>query len=132
MSALLSPDNPELKRRLYPLFRKFFAQAERRRRWNVDEDIPWHTANRNLDPAIATVVESFCAVELYLPDYVGKALPMIRSNRGWAWIHLNWGYEELKHSLALGDWLIKSGHRTPEQMADLENTLFKHEWNLPQ
>jgi acyl-[acyl-carrier-protein] desaturase len=132
MSELLSPDNPELKKKLYPLFRHFFAVAERRRRWSVDQDIPWDRANRNLDPAIATVVESFCAVELYLPDYVAKALPMIRTNRGWAWMHLNWGYEECKHSLALGDWLVKSGHRTEEQMADLENTLFKHEWNLPQ
>lgn len=132
MSELLSPNNPELKKKLYPLFRKFFAMAERKRRWNVDEDIPWHTANRNLGPTIATIVESFCAVELYLPDYVAKALPMIRTNRGWAWLHINWGYEESKHSLALGDWLIKSGHRTEEQMADLEDTLFKHEWNLPQ
>jgi len=132
MSELLSPDNPELKKKLYPIFRAFFAKAERKRRWNVDEDIPWHKANRNLDPAIATIVESICAVELYLPDYVAKALPMIRTNRGWAWTHMNWGYEELKHSLALGDWLIKSGQRSEEQMADLENTLFKHEWDLPQ
>ncbi len=77
------------------------------------------------------MVESFCAVELYLPDYIAKALPMIRANQGWAWFHANWGYEESKHSLALGDWLLKSGARSEEQMADLEDPVFAHEWNLP-
>src|SRR5262249_34289364 len=57
--------------------------------------------------------------------------PLIRANRGWAWFHLNWGYEESKHSLALGDWLLRSGLRTEEQMADLEGRVFRHEWNLP-
>jgi acyl-[acyl-carrier-protein] desaturase len=56
---------------------------------------------------------------------------MFRSNRGWAWFHANWGYEESKHSLALGDWLLRSGLRTDEQMADLEDQVFQHEWNLP-
>jgi acyl-[acyl-carrier-protein] desaturase len=132
MSELLSPDNPELKRRLWPKFREFFRRAERKRRWNVDEDIPWDTASLATSPAIAAIVESFCAVELYLPDYVAKALPMIRTNRAWAWTHVNWGYEEAKHSIALGDWLVRSGHRSEEYMADLETRLFQHEWNLPQ
>ena len=43
----------------------------------------------------------------------------------------NWGYEESKHSLVLGDWLLKSGHRTEEYMADLEGKVFAREWNLP-
>ena len=71
-------------------------------------------------------------MEMYLPDYIAKALPMIRANRGWAWFHANWGYEESKHSLALSDWLLHSGLRTEEQMADLEDQVFAHEWNLPQ
>jgi acyl-[acyl-carrier-protein] desaturase len=84
-----------------------------------------------MDPAVADVVESFCAVELFLPDYVGKALPIIRTNRGWSAFHLNWGYEESKHSLALGDWLMRSGMRTDEQMADLADQVCSHEWQLP-
>jgi hypothetical protein len=56
---------------------------------------------------------------------------MIRANRGRAWFHANWGYEEAKHSLALGDWLLRSGARSEEQMADLEHAVFEHEWNLP-
>jgi acyl-[acyl-carrier-protein] desaturase len=87
--------------------------------------------NRAMDPAVADVVESFCAVELYLPDYIAKVLPPFRASRGRAWFHAAWGYEESKHSLALGDRLLKSGLRSEEQMADLERQVFEHEWNLP-
>ena len=132
MTDLLRPDNPEVKAGLLRLYRDFFDLAEKKRRWSLADDIPWHQVNRNLNPAIADVVESFCAVELYLPDYIAKAMPMVRMNRGWAWFHANWGYEESKHSLALGDWLLKSGARTDEQMADLESEVFAHEWQLPQ
>ena len=131
MSSALHPENPALRAGLYRLYRDFFDLAERKRRWSLAEDIPWDQVNRTVDPAIADVVESFCAVEMYLPDYVAKALPMIRANKGWSWFHVNWGYEESKHSLALGDWLLKSGARSEEQMADLEDQTFGHEWNLP-
>src|SRR5262249_4095840 len=54
-----------------------------------------------------------------------------RSSRGWAWFYANWGYEESKHSLALGDWLLRSGLRTEEQMADLEGRVLTQEWGVP-
>jgi acyl-[acyl-carrier-protein] desaturase len=103
MTNVLRPDNPELRVGLYRLYRDFFDRAEKKRRWSLADDIPWGQVNRYVDPAVIDVVESFCAVELYLPDYVAKALPLIRANKGWAWFHANWGYEESKHSLALGD-----------------------------
>src|SRR5262245_10711487 len=131
MTSPLQPDSPALRECLYRLYREFFHHAERKRRWSLADDIPWHLANRGMDPAVADVVESFCAVELYLPDYVAKALPLIRANRGWAFFHANWGYEESKHSLALGDWLLRSGLRTDEQMADLEGRVYAREWQLP-
>lgn len=124
-------DKPALQAAIYRLYREFFDQAERTRRWSLAKDIPWDQCNRSLNPAIADVIESFCAVELYLPDYVGKMLPMVRATRGRAWFTCNWGYEESKHSLALGDWLLRSGQRSDEQMTDLETNVFKHEWNLP-
>jgi len=132
MTSPIDPNDPAIRSILLRLYREFFDRAEKKRRWSLQEDIPWHQCNSSLAPAVAAVVESFCAVELYLPDYIAKALPLIRSNRGWAWFHANWGYEESKHSLALGDWLLRSGHRTEEQMADLESRVFAHEWNLPQ
>jgi acyl-[acyl-carrier-protein] desaturase len=131
MSHWQELSNPEIEQAFYRMYREFFDRAEKKRRWSLRDDIPWHQCNKNLNPAIADVVESFCAVELYLPDYMGKYLPYNRAFRGRAWFALNWGYEESKHSLALGDWLLHSRHRTDEQMTDLEREVFKHEWNLP-
>jgi acyl-[acyl-carrier protein] desaturase len=56
---------------------------------------------QGLDPVIADVVESFCVVELFLPDYLGHALPWSRLSRAYTWFCANWGYEESKPSLAL-------------------------------
>jgi acyl-[acyl-carrier-protein] desaturase len=131
MSHLLDPENPVVRDGLYRLYRDFFAKAERKRRWSLEDDIPWDQVNHSLAPAVADVVESFCAVEMYLPDYISKALPLIRKNKGWSWFHANWGYEEAKHSLALGDWLLRSGLRSDEQMADMEDMVFQHEWDPP-
>jgi acyl-[acyl-carrier-protein] desaturase len=124
-------EDPDLLTQLYRMYRDYFDKAEKKRRWSIREDIPWDQCNRSLHPAVADVVETFCAVELYLPDYVSKLIPQVRANRGRAWFVANWGYEESKHSLALGDWLLKSGHRTDEQMADLETCVFKEEYDLP-
>ena len=124
-------DSNGLEDAYYRLYRDFFDLAEKNRRWSLREDIPWEQVNRNMDPAIGDIVESFCAVELYLPDYMAKNLPRMRDKRGRAWFYANWGYEESKHSLALGDWLLHSGARTEEQMRDLEHEVFSHEWHLP-
>src|SRR5215472_14741127 len=120
MTVDARPPDKELEGAFWRLFRDFFDLAEKRRRWNIRDDIPWSECNPKLDPAIADVVESFCAVELYLPDYLGKILPVVRHSRGRTWFYANWGYEESKHSLALHDWLLRSTHRSEEQMADLD------------
>ncbi len=122
---------PEMEGALWRLYRDFFDKAERKRRWRIRDDIPWDECNPKLNPAVADVVETFNCVELYLPDYTSKILPVVRHSKGRAWFYANWGYEESKHSLALSDWLLKSGSRTDEQMADLERMVFAREWNLP-
>ena len=122
---------PEVEGALWRIYRDFFDAAERKRRWNIREDVPWDECNPNLDPAIADVVETFCCVELYLPDYVSKVLPVVRQSKGRMWFYANWGYEESKHSLVLADWLLRSGNRTDEQMIDTEKKVFEREWNLP-
>src|SRR5262245_14329410 len=123
---------PELERAFWTLYRDFFDLAERKRRWSVRDDIPWDRCNPKLDPAVADVIESFTAIELYLPDYTSKILPVVRPSRGRTWFYANWGYEESKHSLVLADWLLKSGARSDEQMMDVESGVFEKEWNLPQ
>lgn len=124
------PD-PSLEATFWKLYRDFFDMAEERRRWNIRKDIPWNQTNPNLNPVVADIVESFCAVELYLPDYTSRILPVVRFSKGRTWFYANWGYEESKHSLALCDWLLRSGMRTDEQMQDLESSVFEREWNLP-
>jgi acyl-[acyl-carrier-protein] desaturase len=131
MTIPLLPESPEVLRRMYLLYRDYFDRAEKKRRWSVKDSIPWDCCNRALDPAVADVVHTFCMVELYLPDYVGKLIPQVRTNRGRAWMIANWGYEESKHSMALGDWLLHSGQRTDAEMADIEEGVFRHEWQLP-
>src|SRR5262249_46570533 len=123
---------PELARAFWGLYRDFLDRAEKKRRWSLRDDIPWDQCNKNLNPALADVIETACAVELYLPDYTARILPVVRPCRGRAWFFANWGYEESKHSLALADWLLRSGLRSEEQMADLEGMVFRGRWNLPQ
>src|ERR1700676_3974749 len=97
-------EDRELEATFWTLYRDFFDRAERKRRWSIRDDIPWDQCNSHVRPQIANVLESFSAVEPYLPDCPSKILPMVRSSRGRAWFYANWGYEESKHSLVLGDW----------------------------
>src|SRR5262245_2302576 len=132
MSDLGYQDTPAVQRLVYRLYREYFNLAERRRRWNLETDIPWDRCNPGKNPVLADIIESFCAVEMYLPDYTGQILPVVRSSRGRAWFVANWGYEESKHSLAMEDWLLKSGHRSEEQMHDLGNQVVEHPWRIPE
>lgn len=124
-------DSTGLEEAYYRLFREFFDKAEKKRRWSLREDIPWDQVNPTLNPALGDVLETFCTVELYLPDYIEKAWPLLRRSRGREWFHANWGYEEAKHSMAMGDWLIASGQRTEEQLREVETLVGEYEWNLP-
>jgi acyl-[acyl-carrier-protein] desaturase len=122
----------DIEAALWRLYRNFFNLSERRRRWSLETDIPWDQCNKALSSEIADVVETFCVIELYLPDYLASAVPRSRVSRARTWFYANWGYEESKHSLALSDWLVKSGQRTDEQMADLEHEVLQRDWHLPQ
>ena len=124
-------DGP-MQAKIFAMFREYFDLAEKNRRWSIRDDVPWDQCNPSLNPVIADIVETFCSVELFLPDYVSKLIPQVRECRGRAWFLANWGYEESKHSLVLGDWLLRSGQRSDEQMADLEARLFRDAvWDPP-
>ena len=110
---------------------KYLKLAEEKRRWNVFKDIPWDKANPNTSDTLAHCVETFCAVEMYLPDFTANLLHMVRRSRGRSWFHVNWGYEESKHSLALEAWLLASGHRTEDQREAFQKELLEAEWELP-
>jgi acyl-[acyl-carrier-protein] desaturase len=125
------PMNAKIEKQFFDNFLKFFHQAEERRRWNIERDIPWDQVNRETSERTAKIVESFSAVEMYLPDYTAKMLHMIRRSRGRSWFQANWGYEESKHSLTLDRWLIASGNRTSEQLEAFADMLLGEEWELP-
>ena len=112
-------------------YARYFKAAEQRRRWSVEKDIPWDKANPETSDATALIAESFCCVEMFLPDYTHRIMELIRRSRGRAWFQANWGFEESKHSMALENWLIASGKRTREQLEQLERELLGSEWNLP-
>jgi acyl-[acyl-carrier-protein] desaturase len=118
--------------RLYRLYATFFDKAEQERRWNPFKDVPFEKIPAGgADPTLITVAETFCCVESYLPDYVSKGINIVRPYFGQTWFSANWGYEESKHSVALLEYLLRSGARTPEQMFDLQERLMKLEWKLP-
>lgn len=115
----------------YENYLRYFQNAEARRRWSVDNDIPWREAQGNASELVVSIVESFCAVESFLPDYTSRIMQLVRRSRGRALFQANWGYEESKHSLALEGWLIASGKRTEDEMEDFERSLLGAEWKLP-
>src|SRR4051812_38807083 len=120
-----------LEEKLFNEYNTFFEKAERERRWNVYTDIPWTQVNREATEDLALCAETFCSVEMYLPDYVAGGINVVRQYFGQAWFQANWGYEESKHSLALTHYLVRSGKRTEEQMFDLQNRILAKEWALP-
>jgi acyl-[acyl-carrier-protein] desaturase len=120
-----------LAAQLYHLYATFFDKAEEERRWNPYRDIPWEKVNKEASEELALIAETFCAVESYLPDYVSKGMNVVRKSFGQAWFSANWAYEESKHSIALQEYLVRSGKRTEEQMFDLQFRLKDLEWDLP-
>lgn len=120
------------EKELYRKYMEFFETAERKRRWRVFDDIPWELAEK-VEPTADAVLcaETFCAVESYMPDYVAEGLNLVRESFGQAWWHVNWGYEEAKHALALREYLVRTGQRTMDQMIDFETDVLRKRWTLP-
>jgi acyl-[acyl-carrier-protein] desaturase len=120
---------------------EFFEKSEKFRCWSPINDIPWDKLDEYLsgdngesfmtDEVMATCLETFCGVELFIPDYTKNGLNLSRDIFGQAWFHLAWGLEESKHALSFRQYLLKSGLRSLEQYLDYEETVLKKEWKLP-
>ena len=117
--------------RMYHEYTSFLQKAERERRWNPFEDIPWDKINKDASEGLALCAETFCGVEMYLPDYVAGGINVVRKSFGQAWFQANWAYEESKHALALTEYLLRSGKRSDEQMVDFQNRIFDKTWERP-
>lgn len=110
----------------------FFERAERTRRWNVFGDIPWEQLDlAPRDERLAQCAETFCGVEMFLPDYLRTHLSLLAGDYGRAWFAANWGYEEAKHSLVLREYLQRSGQRSAGQLHDLAETILSRQWVAP-
>ena len=117
--------------KVYKLYAEFFDKAEQERRWNPFRDIPWDDVKKDVSDDLALCAETFMAVESYLPDYVANGIQVVRPWFGRAWFGANWAYEESKHSVALLEWLMRSGKRTPEQVFDFQAKLMEKKWVMP-
>ena len=110
----------------------FFEVAEKKRRWNLFDDVPWD----KLSPADnseqrAIRIETFCAEEMYLPDYSAAGVELTRPVFGLAWFQAAWSYEESRHGLVFREYLLRSGLRTAEQFEKLEADVFSRQWKVP-
>ena len=124
--------SPATRARVYRAYLEFFETAERKRRWSVFDDIPWGALDvSNNSEQKATCIETFCAEELYLPDYTIGGMDLTRSVFGHAWFQACWSYEESKHGLALREYLTRSGLRSEEQFAAFEDQLHTKVWTPP-
>ncbi|MGH7779145.1 MAG: acyl-ACP desaturase [Candidatus Binataceae bacterium] len=126
------PISPTMREKMYRTYLEFFESAERKRRWNLFDDIPWdkldaaHNSERG-----AVCIETFCAEEFYLPDYSARGMDLVRPMFGAAWFSACWSYEESKHGLAFREYLTRSGLRTPGEFAAFEDRIFSRAWKLP-
>lgn len=120
-----------LENRFYENYLSYFRVAEATRRWDPFDDIPWDEVKRDAPGEVTKVAQAFFAVEQYLPDYTSKLLHLVRKSRGRHLFQANWGYEESKHGLAIGLWLVRSGAMTEEELRDYEHALLEQEWDLP-
>jgi len=120
------------RQKFYAAYREFFEVAERKRRWSVFTDIPWDKLDSTKNNARkATRIETFCAEELYAPDYGINGLSLTRPQFGMAWFQMCWTAEEARHGMAFREYLIRSGMRSEAQIGDLEDELYSRRWELP-
>jgi acyl-[acyl-carrier-protein] desaturase len=132
------------RERMYREYMEFFENGERTRRWNLFNDIPWDwLESPRISPDIregrgvaaeedvAICLETFCSVELFIPDYTRSGLCMSRDIFGQSWFHLAWGYEESKHAMAFRQYLTRSGLRSVDQYMAFEERILTHVWQQP-
>jgi acyl-[acyl-carrier-protein] desaturase len=110
----------------------YLETAERKRDWKLFDDIPWEKidSSRNSDQK-AICIETFCAEEMYLPDYSSHGSEITRELFGAAWFQARWSFEESRHGLAFREYLLRSGMRSEEQFDSFDRMLFSRSWVPP-
>jgi acyl-[acyl-carrier protein] desaturase len=116
----------------YRIYLDFLETAEKKRRWNIFDDVPWDSLDASkATETTAQCVEIYCSEELYVPDYSSNGLAMSRSHFGLAWFQTCWAFEESRHGLVFREYLTRSGRRSEAEFAALESGIFSAAWQLP-
>lgn len=120
------------KEKFYRAYMDFFETAERKRRWNLFEDVPWDKLSRSANSEERAIrIETYCAEEMFLPDYTAAGNELLRGVFGLAWFQTAWSYEESRHGLVFREYLIRSGLRTQAQFDRMEADVFSRTWKIP-
>ncbi len=120
------------KEKFYRAYMDFFEVAERKRRWNLFEDVPWDKLSPGTNTEERAIrIETYCAEEMYLPDYSAAGIKLLRGVFGLSWFQAAWSYEESRHALVFREYLLRSGMRTQEQFDNLETGVFSRSWKVP-
>ncbi len=110
----------------------FLETAERKRDWKIFEDIPWDKIDRSKNSERQTVrIETYCAEEMYLPDYASHGARMTRDLYGASCFQARWSFEESRHGLVFREFLSRSGSRSDDEIAALERMVFAGNWIPP-
>ncbi len=120
------------KDQYYRAYMDFLETAERKRRWNLFEDVPWDKLKPDTNSEERAVrIETYCAEEMYLPDYTAAGNELLRGVFGLAWFQNAWSYEESRHGLVFREYLLRSGLRTQTQFDKFETDVFSRSWKVP-
>ncbi len=120
------------KDKFYRAYMDFFEIAERKRRWNLFDDVPWDKLSSDSNTEERAIrIETYCAEEMYLPDYTAAGNELLRGVFGLAWFQNAWSYEESRHGLVFREYLIRSGLRTQAQFDRFETDVFSRSWQVP-
>ena len=116
----------------YRAMMDYLEIAERKRDWKLFDDIPWEKidAGQNLNQK-AVCIETYCAEEMFLPDYSSHGARITRNIFGAAWFQARWSFEESRHGLAFREYLARSGLRSESEIESLETMVFSRKWLPP-
>ena len=110
----------------------FLETAERKRDWKLFDDIPWDELDPHKNSARKlTCIATFCAEEMYLPDYAAHGARMTRELYGTSCFQARWSFEEMRHGLVFREYLGRSGMCSELELEALENMVFARSWVPP-
>jgi acyl-[acyl-carrier protein] desaturase len=113
----------------------YFGRAMKQRNWSPWHDLPLEEMRAHsyqLSEDTLNLIEGFLGVEEHVGDYVQEGLEMFRNHRTRRNMHLQWGAEEARHSVAWELVLQHSQARTEEQLAAYMNKVRETQWQPQQ